>query len=234
MTTVDTQLQATSYTPDPVLADLREIDGALITDDWIDAQILRGRGWQINIGDLTTPIRGGGAGTVFDEDQPELIVDIPKGTTCIPLRMHMQGEVVLGAADDDFCEYIITVDRTAINDAFSGSTETIEVPLNMRTDIIGGCPLTVASAVTGNITAAPTRSMELMRHVVGFDVAIAGTPTETFWQNFDVLYEPKTPPMIVGPATLNAYWGTNISGGFSAFMQVSLLAIPSETLVELA
>ena len=232
---VVSQLQATSYAPDPVLSDLKHIDGALSTANWIDALVMRGFGWMVSMGNVTlsTPIRGGGEGTLFDEDQPELIIDVPAGQTLVPLRFTLDGQSVIPTADDDFVEAIIIVDRTAVSDAFSG-TETIQTPINMRTDKAGGCPLLVASAITANITAAPTRSFELARHHIGFDIALAGTAAESLWQEFVMHYEPANPPLIVGPATLVVYWATNLAAGTFAYLQAHFLAIPSSLVNKLA
>jgi hypothetical protein len=38
-----------------------------------------------------------------------------------------------------------------------------------------------------------------------------GTPANALWGKLDLVYEPETPPMIVGPASLIVYWGGTVA-----------------------
>ena len=49
--------------------------GALATADWIQTLIARGKAGHITIGAFSTPITGGGAGTVLDLDQVSAFLD---------------------------------------------------------------------------------------------------------------------------------------------------------------
>ena len=226
--TIASQIQAETYGADPVAVDIRQIDGSMITADWLSAMVMRGLGWIVQVGDLTTPVAGGGGTDVILAQQPELIIDIPKGWTLMPLRISVDAETPLIAADDNESEILMTVDRTQVNDVLSG-TEVQEFPSNMRTDIVAGCPFLVASAVTANITAAPTRSFDLAHRTTVADVN--GTAANTLWGDLWVLYEPDSPPFVVGPASLQVHWGGTVAT--SAYCQMAFLAIRSSLVTSL-
>ena len=226
--TVASQVQAETYGADPAAVDIRQIDGSMITADWFSAMVMRGFGWIVQVGDLTTPVLGGGGGTVLVAQQPELIVDIPGKWTLIPLRIAVDAETPLIGADDNESEILMTVDRTQINDVLSG-TEVQEFPSNMRTEIVAGCPFLVASAVTANLTAAPTRNFDLVHRTIVADVS--GSATNTLWGDLRVLYEPDNPPFIAGPASLQVHWGGTVAT--SAYCQMGFLAIRSSLITTL-
>ncbi len=228
--TIASQIRAETYGADPVAVDIRQIDGSMITADWFSAMVMRGLGWIIQVGDLTTPVQGGGAGTVILAQQPELIIDIPAKWTLIPLRIAVDAEVPLLAADNDESEILMTIDRTQINDVTSG-TATQEFPSNMRTDIATGCPFLASSAVTANLTAAPTRSFDLAHRTIVGDFVLSGTPANSSWEELWTLYEPDNPPFIVGPASLQVHWGGTVAT--SAFCQMTFLAIRSSLVTSL-
>ena len=203
-------------------------EGGLVIGNWLQSMIARGLGWTVTVGDLTTPIQGGGALTVLDADQPELVMDVPDGTTMRPVRIAVDCETPLLAADDEEAEIVIALDRTQVSGA-TATEGTVETAFNMRTDIIGGSPITVVSAITTNLSGAPTISAELARaNVVG---DFAGVPANTFWGNLKLLYEPKIPPYIVGPATLVVYWGGTVA--MSGYAQAQFVAFPSTKVTNL-
>ena len=227
--TTDTLAHAKNFNSSAAEVRLSAVpDGGLVTGSWLQAQIARGFGWVVQVGDLTTPILGGGALTALDADQPECVVDIPAGTTMRPIRIAIDAETPLLVADDDESELVVAVDRTGVSGA-TATNGTVEVVNNMRTDIVGGSPLSVVSAVTTNLSGAPTISAELQRaNVIG---DFAGVPANTFWGDLKLLYEPKYPPFIVGPATLVLYWGGSVAT--SAYAQLFMLAFPSSKVTNL-
>ena len=228
--TIASQVRAETYGADPVAVDIRQIDGALITADWLSAMVMRGLGWIVQVGDLSSPVLGGGGTNVILAQQPELIIDIPAKWTLIPLRIAVDAETPLIGADNNESEILMTVDRTQINDVLSG-TEVQEFPSNMRTDIVAGCPFLVASAVTANLTAAPTRSFDLAHRTIVADILLANTPAMTLWGDLWVLYEPDNPPFVVGPASLQVHWGGTVAT--SAYCQMAFLAIRSSLVTSL-
>lgn len=203
-------------------------DGGLVTGSWLQAQVARGFGWVVQVGDLTTPIQGGGALTVIDANQPEVVVDVPAGTTMRPIRIAVDAETPLIVTDDDESEILIVVDRANVSGAVA-SNGTVETVFNMRTDIVGGSPLSVVSAITSDLNSDPAISAELQRANVVAD--LAGTPVTSLWGSLKLLYEPRIPPYIVGPATLVIYWGGTVAT--SAYAQLFMLAFPSSKVTNL-
>lgn len=198
------------------------VDGALFTQDWYAARILEGRGFHVSIGAVSTPIVGGGNGTVFDAEQSEGVISVPTGTTIIPFRIKVQTQAPLLAADNDETEILIAVDRTAVSTA-SGSTGTAETVFNLRTDLAStGSLCTVVSANTSDHNT-PTLGLELDGLHANADVN--GTAANAFWNRFDLLYEPKVPPLIAGPAALYIYWNGTVAT--SGFAQVQWIEIPT-------
>ncbi len=204
--------------------------GELFTMDWIQDLILEGRGFIANVGALSTPVVGGGAGTIVDLDQPEFGMIIPSGTTIIPIRIAAQLTTPLLATDADEAEFLALVDTTAatVAAALDGTWTNTITPKNMKINITNvinsGC--TVKSVCTAD-TTDPTGSIELVHSVMVADMN--GTPANALITRHDVLYEPKNPPMIVGPASLFMHWGGTVA--VNAFMQFFWLELPSAQVV---
>lgn len=228
---VDLQLKGKSYGADPAEVLGRMLPGGVLpTGDWLDAMVARGFGWHFEVGAFTTPIVGGGNGTTLDPDEPEVAINIPAGWCIRPVRIDVQCQTPLIAADSDESEILIGVD-TLFGFADAASGITIERPVNMRTDLKSGCPIRCYSAVTTAInrddgiggTADPSLLMELARAVKTGDVQ--GTPATALWGDLSLLYQPRVPPFIVGPAALYVFWGGTVAT--SGFAQVEFVAFPS-------
>ena len=219
------EMKAFDYSSTPVAAQVRQLLGAGLSTNLLQALIARGFGWHADVGAFSTGIAGGGNGLVLDLDQPEFGISIPTGYTCIPIRLHAQGQVPLLATDADEAEILFAVDRTA---KWAGDgTVTTEVPTNMRTDITASCPLTVVSACTADLTD-PVLGIELARAVLTGD---SQTAVGTTWAKLDLLYEPTLPPLIVGPAAIWGYWGGTVV--VPGFANLDFIAIPSALLTGL-
>lgn len=197
--------------------------------DYLDAMVARGFGWHLTVGALTTPIVGGGAGTTIDATKPELCINIPRGFALRPLRIAVEAQLGIQTTDSHESEILIAVDPRAQNlTAKSAGSNTREFPINMRTDLAAltgdtsGCPCDCYSANTAALTS-PNLDMELARKQGLTDAQ--GTAATLNVYIFDLVYEPRTPPYIIGPAALYVYWAGNIA--VSAFAQASFLAIPS-------
>lgn len=201
-------------------------EGVLPVADWLDAMIARGKGWNVTIGAFSTPIVGGGNGTVLDIDQPEGVISVPEGWVMRPVRVHVQCQPPLIAADADESEILIAVDSQ--NAAATDGTFTSETARNLRTDISTGCPLVTTSAYTADVTD-PTLDIELARAVVAADVQ--GTAADADFRKLELLYEPRNPPFLVGPCSLWIYWGGTVAT--SGFAQVNFVAFPSSLLQNL-
>lgn len=210
-----------------VESDLRNLLDSVLVADWRQALIARGFGWHVDVGAFSTPIQGGGAGTILDQDQPEFGISVPTGFTIIPLRFHVACQTPLIAADSDESEILIAVDRVA---AYAGDgTVVSETPINMRTNGAGGCPATCFSAGTGNITN-PTLGMELAHAVRVGDVQ--GIAANALWGDLELLYSPTNPPFLVGPCAVYGYFGGTVAT--TGFANLDFLVIPSSLITGLS
>src|SRR5262245_54626730 len=98
----DVRINGQAYDANPTITPARMLPGGVLVEaNWLDQMIARGLGWLVNIGDFSTPITGGGAGTIVDNDQPEGIISVPSGYTIRPVRFHLHGQVPLLATDAD-------------------------------------------------------------------------------------------------------------------------------------
>jgi len=222
---VDLQVKTLDFSEDE--AYLRSLLGGALVADWRMALIARGLGWHVSVGESTTPIVGGGNGTVFDAEQSELSISIPSGYAMIPLRIAVEVQIGLQTTDSHENEIIIVADRAAVSTA-SGSTGTVETPMNMRTDLATTCPLTCVSANTSD-HGTPTVSAELARRQALTD--LQGIAANMMVTVFDLVYEPLHPPVFIGPAAVYTYFCGSIAP--SGFIQASFLAIPSTLLTAL-
>lgn len=204
--------------------------GVLPMSDWKQALIMRGFGWQFSVGSFATqtdtPLTGGGAGTVMDFDQPEFCISVPAGWIMVPLKILIAARPGLQTTDSHVNDILLMLDRAA---KWAGDgTVTAVSPINMRTDISGGCPLVAFQAATADITD-PTDSIELARVTKLTDVQ--GTAATVNLQELSLNYEPANPPMIVGPAGLYGYFGGSIA--VVGFAHASFLALPASLFTSL-
>lgn len=224
---VDAVVKGMSYDSTPVETDLKVLLGGMVNADWRQALIARGFGWNVTVGTGVTPIQGGGAGTVFDLDQPEFGISIPSGYTCIPYEFHIQALPGLQTTDSHVTDIIVAADLTA---AYAGDgTVTTETPRNLRTNTSGNCPLTCFSAATADITD-PVLTFDLARRSILTDVQ--GTAATVNLNQLALDYEPRNPPFIVGPAAIYGYWCGSIAT--NGYAQLNFIAIPSTLVSALA
>lgn len=221
-------VKGVNYAASPAEEQVRAILGSALTADWRQALIARGFGWHVDVGAFSTPVTGGGAGTVFDQDQPEFGLSVASNYTLIPLRFHVACQTPLIALDSDESEILIAVDRVA---AWAGDgTVTSETPINMRTNTsTNASGLTCFSAATGNITN-PTLGMELAHAVRVGDVQ--GTAANALWGELSLVYEPQNPPFVVGPACVYGYWGGTVAT--TGFANLDFIVIASSLITGLS
>jgi hypothetical protein len=200
--------------------------GELFVQDWIQSAILEGKGFIANAGAFSTPI---GEGTILDLDKPQFGMIIPDGRTIVPIRFAVQLTTPLLETDEDEAEALLFVDTTAatVTAALDGTWTTTVTPKNMRIALTNRN--TSVCTVKVDCTAAttdPTESIDLMHTIIVGDMN--GSPANALWTKNEMLYEPKNPPLIVGPASLFAYWGGTVA--VEGFMQFFWLEFPSTQL----
>ena len=201
----------------------------LHTQDWKQARILEGRGFIATVGSFSTPVVGGGAGTVIDLDQPEFGMIIPANYAVVPLRIAAQLTTPLGATDADECEFGVIVDTAAatVAAALDGTWANTITPKNMRIALTNAVSAasTVKSVCSAD-TTDPTSYTDIFHTQYTYETK---TDAGYSWTRHDALYEPVNPPYIVGPASLFMYWGGTVAT--SAFMQFFFLEIPTALLL---
>ena len=194
----------------------------------IGVLIAEGYGGHVSVGALTTPIVGGGNGTTMLIDQPQLALNIAANVVMLPVRLSVQLEVGLIAADAEVDEIAIVVDTEKAIDGLNITTAINEQVFNMRSDHGNSLAGSVSawSAITAGITA-PVWTMELARKQNFRDVN--GTPGfAVLHTELDLLYEPKRPPFLMGAANLGAALIVAFGGtvAVSGFIQAEFVTFP--------
>lgn len=212
-----------------VAVSVRELIQKGLIHQAIDLLIATGWGGHVSIGALSTPIVGGGNGTTLDIAQPAGILNISGNTVMIPVKFKIECEVGGVAADDEVDEILIAVDTEKAQDGVDQTTVTPEQVYNLRGDLgnsISGM-VSAWSAVTAALTTAPVHTMEIDRaqHHREF-----GDATGLQITKFELVYEPKHPPMWTGAAGLGAAvfvdWGGTIA--VSGFAQLDFVVFPKQ------
>ena len=194
--------------------------------------IEKGYGRSMTVGALSTGIVGGGNGTVLDIDQPEFVVGVQAGFFILPIYVEIAVQAGVETADGDESEILLAVDvlgtySTEPTPTGAAVTNTPELPVNMRTGLGRGSACKCASAfvvdmVTRNLIgteADPVLDMELGRVV---ETTNFGDATGISHKQLRLLYQPRNPPILVGPCALIGYWGGTIAsvGGFAVVQWV--------------
>lgn len=225
---VDTQVKTLDFASTEQY--LRSLLGGALHADWRQAFIARGFGyhWDVPPAAFSSPLTGGGAGTVIDLDQPEFGISVAASYTLIPLRVDITVLPGLQTTDSHETELLLAVDRAAAwaNDG----TVTLGTAVNLRTNATGNpAGVTMFHSATADITD-PVLGMELMHRAQFTDVQ--GTAATVNLMQLNGLYEPLNPPFLVGPCALYGYWGGSIAA--AGFAQIDVLVIPSNLITGLS
>lgn len=225
---IDAAVRALDYSATPAEAALRTFLGGLLAADWRQALVARGFGYHLDVGSFSTPLTGGGAGTVIDLDQPEFGISVASGYTLIPLRADVAVLPGLQTTDSHETEILLAADRSA---AWAGDgTVTAATAANMRSNATGNpTGVSIFTAATADITD-PVLGMELAHRAKLTDVQ--GTAATVNLMDLHLLYEPRVPPLLVGPCALYGYWGGSIA--CAGFANLDFLVVPSSLLTGLA
>ncbi len=156
-------------------------DGAMVFQDWKMALAMEGRVFHAGGGIDMTPLTN----TAFDQDQPMLSVSVPSGTTILPLRVEIAIMSEEQTTDATFYVARVTVAQTA---GLGVAAETLATCTRSDLPRLTNCE--VQQEVASNMV------------VTGYSgMAMLGTPTASV-APFNWVYEPETPEVLVGPATL--------------------------------
>ena len=181
-------------------------DGTIFTMGYLQALSLEGRMFTAALGSASAP---SAAMDAYNAVRPEFVLDIPDGTTIIPVQIHVKIDTHGATLNETFA----VSSRTQVAETGNNTAITINP---VRTDNGGGISsnCTCYGTLTGNGTSPVTAgSFEFWRSGAPVDFDAAGEPLPTMiWsaQRF-------VPPVIVGSGSLTVYCsGTTPVGSITA------------------
>lgn len=192
--------------------------------NYIERRTLAGKAFAVTVGAVSTPIVGGGAGTVIDLEQPEARICIPVGYYLVPTRVAVTLKTPLAATDSDIIESFIGIAQ-GTDATGTGTAETI---YNKRGDLgATGSVATATSAMTAD-GITPTIHTEIEHLLLTADMN--GTPANAMWNAPKMVYELKSgmSPYFIGGssgATLYVYWGGTVAT--SGYATIEWVEFPS-------
>jgi len=194
-------------------------DGALFTADWYLAQALAGNCFALNSGLLTTPdtLNAGAAA----DGEPDVLINVPAGTTIIPAYIGIQYE-------DSGTALVLDCFAVASNqwdDVITGTAETTNIK-NMRMDAPRGSSCHAYSGASAGATLETGNFVEFWRPFAGFgEDAFNGS---TGWVNPAIngcywsVKDAVVPPIIKGQGALAIFAGGQAQKGFITVIWVEL------------
>uniref|UniRef100_A0A6M3XVE8 Uncharacterized protein n=1 Tax=viral metagenome TaxID=1070528 RepID=A0A6M3XVE8_9ZZZZ len=188
-------------------------DGALLTQEWVLAQVIAGNVFHAYVGQATTPVTLDAAWANTD---PDISLDIPDGRLIIPLEVKVVMEAYGTTA---LFESMTLCSRTLA----AASAGTAFVPINMRTRTGGGsnCSCYVGPTVTSGYT---TGAFELHRWTYAKAVTIATAdddnsiyPAEFVWS-----YKDHPAPVLEGNASMQTWATSQAASGYISWYWIEL------------
>lgn len=189
---------------------------------YLDKMIAMGYGRAVTVGAFSTGIVGGGAGTILDLDQPELVIAVPAGYVIRPLFAEIVVQGGISTADSDETEALLAVD--SLGQWTGDGTFTSELPSNMNTRFDKGSACRVGSAFTADMTTTPRNGGAAADPVLDMELAgivetgdQGGVAANVAYRIIRLAYNPALPEWLEGPCSLLGYWGGTIAtvGGFA-------------------
>ena len=191
-------------------------DGAIWTADWVLARCAEGRVFCANAGTVTTPITFGAG--VIDEDEYDLHIAVPSGTTIGILSVAVVMEVVGTNA------IMEVMAKTGTGSTVGAGTAI--TPRNLRSDAPFTSLCTITSAATAS-SGVEITGAEFMRYVVAKTATVATTgqtiqdPSRRFvWNHKEAGYI----PIVVGAtgAACGVFAGAQAGQGFITVIYVEV------------
>ena len=190
-------------------------DGALVTMDWYTAMALEGRVYNINV---ATPDTTMTAAVNYDATHPSVIAVAPAGTIMIPVFFNIALEDASGTDNH------IIIGCDSANLYASGGTA-VSSAYNIRTDEPNASAVTVKYASDSAITVTDPGVGEriLYNYINAFADATTSPALVVDWQ-------PKAPPVLVGPATFFVYvWAASTASEYEFSFQY--IELPNNAIV---
>ncbi len=194
----------------------------IITPDPILQFAMEGRVYEVSNPTKGTAVAAGG--TSYSDTAPAFLVDVPVGTSIVPLEILLkQGGTVAGA--------VITVLLTADNKLRYSSGGTAQTVRNNRTDAPFSSACSAYSGASAITAAAAGVARTFWASMLSPDVSpTADVEFPGFSNCVEWSIRDKVPPVLVGPASLviYAYAGTTQA---SWFYTIKWLELPSAAVV---
>ena len=171
--------------------------------DFYQALILDGRGYQVRLGTITTPLTGDVAIT---DTAAEAAADAASGTTILPVFMQVDIEALGGTLPQVAAKSVATVSSAGA--AF--------VPLPLKSD--GAAAVSTARvAATGGVTVTAEAATTTVVHYIR-TLAVAG--------DAQALWEPAAAPVLVGARCFYLQVGS-VTTGSTYFANFNYLELPT-------
>lgn len=191
-------------------------DGVLFTAPWLLAQAMEGRMYSASAGSLTTAITWTGT-AACDMTKAAVMIDVPSGTTIIPVSIQLQMEAYGTNAIFECAAHCGSGGVSA-----GGTAVTVT---NLRSDAPDTTECTVTSDLTGG-TALTTNICEFWRD--GLQVAITKATAVNNIANKDdfkfvwTLAESSAFPIVIGAGQLFVTQGSQAGTGFAKIVWVEI------------
>lgn len=184
-------------------------DGSLVNVPWVMALALEGKVFGVNAGVLTTPLT---FNATIADGEPDLLVNVPSGTTIIPLFIRVDFEDTGTAQVMD----VLAVASPVYDNANTSTALTIR---NLRSDLPYQSACSAMDVVTAGGTALESGNyFEFWRPYAGF--AEDGFNGSTSWGNNALhgaswtIGDSVVPPIIVGQGSLGVFASAQAGTGF--------------------
>ncbi len=168
--------------------------------DFYTQMALEGRVFQVRAGTITVPIAGDIALT---DAAAEMCADAASGTTIMPVSLAVTLEVLGGDALEMAAKSVATVSSAGA--AF--------VPLNLKSDGVAATS-TARAATAGGVTVTVELATTTLRHWESHAEFVSDSGAEVLNVTNPALWEPRTPPVLVGPRCFYVQIASATAGPF--------------------
>jgi len=194
-------------------------DGTLSIADFKLVMAMEGRLFEANTGSGASPAT---FATSFSQLQPSFNLDVPAGTSVIPLPPHLYLQTSAGTLN--------SVKAASVNNYNGGAGTSAAMtigPVSTRTDRQVASACKALQLYSGSMAALPANSTQIELWHSGYPFADAtGNPIKEFYPQIDCWPW----PVLVGPAALQVYVFATTAAP-TGYAQYSWIEVPSNRLV---
>lgn len=190
-------------------------DGSLVAIPWIQSLLLEGRVFFANVGNATTAIT---LDASWANTDPDISLDVPSGTSIIPLRITVVFEAYGTAA---VCETMALCSKTL----GASSAGTVFIPINLNNRSANGslCACYVGPTVTSGYTTGGFELFRDCQQAAATQATEAGTPYKYEWS----VGKDGFAPVLQGESSLQV-WAT--SQAATGYIQIIWAELPTSAI----